>query len=385
MSLFGQDDDTFTNTMFLNVDQLQKQLDKDELQEDGSMAAFWVINRQFQQLIDSKFTLDYDSQMADKTRHQRQYDRKVNKRQMQPQENKVDVGKALDANVVDTESIRTESTVQDESSRSGNNTNADDADIRPIYDEEPMTEVQLTAKCNIFAIGQQHTEQLEIIHEGKPVLQSLRNQSVVRQSNAFKSERPQMSKPQFASQVDVNKNLSRPVTQHYLPKRRESVFVKPNHMIAVAICWNYNPKGERFLIASRFPTPPLACAFFSPGATVTDCSCSKGNVEDKILVPKPPKTCARCAKCGHPVNGPYCQGYSLLREKLEEDLVTYLKYFQDTSESSDDSTNVVNAPREPFVVKQDQGVKSSQNPPHIDKCCCEYGDALDGIYCQQCI
>nr|GEY58410.1 hypothetical protein [Tanacetum cinerariifolium] len=32
---------------------------------------------------------------------------------------------------------------------------------------------------------------------------------------------------------------------------------------------NYDPKGERFLIASRFPTPPLAWAFFSPGATVT--------------------------------------------------------------------------------------------------------------------
>ncbi|GJR23194.1 hypothetical protein Tco_0971721 [Tanacetum coccineum] len=30
MSLFGQDDDTFTSTMFLNVDPLQKQLDKDE-------------------------------------------------------------------------------------------------------------------------------------------------------------------------------------------------------------------------------------------------------------------------------------------------------------------------------------------------------------------
>nr|GFB97794.1 hypothetical protein [Tanacetum cinerariifolium] len=72
---------------------------------------------------------------------------------------------------------------------------------------------------------------------------------------------------------------------------------------------------------------------------------------------------------------------ALLREKFEEDLVTYLKYFQDTSESSDDSTNVVNALREPVVVKQDHGV----NPPHIDKCCCECGNALDGIFCQQCI
>nr|GEY83033.1 hypothetical protein [Tanacetum cinerariifolium] len=79
--------------------------------------------------------------VAERTRHQRQYDRRVNKRQMQPQENKVDVGKALDANVVDIESIRTELIVQDESSRSGNNTNADDANIRPIYDEEPMTEM----------------------------------------------------------------------------------------------------------------------------------------------------------------------------------------------------------------------------------------------------
>nr|GFB57147.1 hypothetical protein [Tanacetum cinerariifolium] len=27
---------------------------------------------------------------------------------------------------------------------------------------------------------------------------------------------------------------------------------------------------------------------------------------------------------------------------------------------------------------------SSQNPPYIDKCCCECGEALDGIFCQQC-
>nr|GEY49663.1 putative ribonuclease H-like domain-containing protein [Tanacetum cinerariifolium] len=63
------------------------------------------------------------------------------------------------------------------------------------------------------------------------------------------------------------------------------------------------------------------------------------------------------------------------------DLVTYFQNFQNTSKSSDDSTNVVNAHREPFVVKQDHDV----NPPHIDECCCECGDALDGIYFQQCI
>nr|GEU29901.1 putative reverse transcriptase domain-containing protein [Tanacetum cinerariifolium] len=76
-----------------------------------------------------------------------------------------------------------------------------------------------------------------------------------------------------------------------------------------------------------------------------DCYCSKGNVEDKILVPKPPKNYARC---GHPVDGPYCQGCALLRKILEEDLVTHFQDYQNTSESSDDCTNVVNAPREPF-------------------------------------
>ncbi|GKB73332.1 hypothetical protein Tco_0934744 [Tanacetum coccineum] len=40
-----------------------------------------------------------------------------------------------------------------------------------------------------------------------------------------------LGKP-FSSQVDVNNNLSRLVTQHYLPKRKESAFSKLDHMIA---------------------------------------------------------------------------------------------------------------------------------------------------------
>ncbi|GJV13495.1 hypothetical protein Tco_1355036 [Tanacetum coccineum] len=81
---------------------------------------------------------------------------------------------------------------------------------------------------------------------GKQVLQSLRNQSVVRQLNAFKSKRPQMLKPRFASQVDVNINLSRPITQHYLPKRREFAFAKPDHMIASSESRNSSKNMPRF-------------------------------------------------------------------------------------------------------------------------------------------
>nr|GEZ29446.1 hypothetical protein [Tanacetum cinerariifolium] len=86
---------------------------------------------------------------------------------MQTTEEKVNTSKALDASLVDTESSGTESKEQDISSRSGNDAHADDADIRPIYNKEPMAEVQTTTKINVFAIGQQHTEQPELNNKGK--------------------------------------------------------------------------------------------------------------------------------------------------------------------------------------------------------------------------
>ncbi|GJT49100.1 retrovirus-related pol polyprotein from transposon TNT 1-94 [Tanacetum coccineum] len=250
----------------------------------------------------------------ERAKHKEEYNSWVNERQMQTTEDKVDSSKALDASLVDTESSRTTLKEQDTSSRSGNDAHADDADIRPIYDEEPMAEVQTTAEINVFAIGQQHTEQPEFNNEGevdqnaeqchdtcplpatltdnqttelsnqslesenirlkktvaqfqkdfsrmeahcvnlelkyqnqvlkegqhgqfsnvkrKPALQPRRNQSVVRQPTAFKSERPRISKQRFASQVDVNNDLSKPVTTHYLSKERESAIAKPHHMIA---------------------------------------------------------------------------------------------------------------------------------------------------------
>ncbi|GJU60475.1 hypothetical protein Tco_1238241 [Tanacetum coccineum] len=128
MSLFGQDVDTFTRTMLLHVDQLQKQLDKDKFQEDGSMTAFWVVNNQFQKFIDSKFTLDYDSQMTDTyfveyTRIEVQHFRDTLLQHL---------GNVKKSVAERTQSIRTDSTVQDDNSRSGNDTDADDADIRPF-------------------------------------------------------------------------------------------------------------------------------------------------------------------------------------------------------------------------------------------------------------
>nr|GEV08884.1 putative reverse transcriptase domain-containing protein [Tanacetum cinerariifolium] len=92
-----------------------------------------------------------------------------------------------------------------------------------------------------------------------------------------------------------------------------------------------------------------------------------------------------CSKCGNPVNGHYCQGCALLRKKFKEDLFTSGMILQDSSEPSNDNTNVVNAPREPFVVNQDPVKNSSQSPPQINHhCCYGCGNSLEAIFCHQC-
>ncbi|GJZ26801.1 hypothetical protein Tco_0571054 [Tanacetum coccineum] len=400
-TLFGQDFEIFTDTMFLNMDQLQKQLDNDEFQEIGSMASFKVLETQFQMFIKSKIYLNDEyivmtrnyflqytqldipefretlvqfmeyvkKSIDERALHKREHDRRVNERQTQTTMEKVDTSKELDASSVIIESNGTESQKQDTSSRSGN-----DADIRPIYDEEPMAEVQMTADDNVSATGQQHTEQPESNNEGESEnvclkktiaqcqkdfvkleahcinleqqmennvlksgqqsqflkeksndakvkndidvtetinielehsvakllaeneqlhkekehlkqtykdlfdsikrtrvqtkdhndslmaqlnkksnenvdvlaqIQKKRNQFVVRQPTAFKSERPKISKERFASQVDVSNDLSKPVTTHYLPKRRESALAKPHYMIATSSS-RWVPTGKTF-------------------------------------------------------------------------------------------------------------------------------------------
>ncbi|GJZ99889.1 hypothetical protein Tco_0672440 [Tanacetum coccineum] len=103
--------------------------------------------------------------VAKRTRHQRHYNRRVNKRQMQMQDSKVDLDKALDASLVVTKRSGTESRKLN-TSRLGNDTYAGYAYIRPVYDEEAMAKEQSTTECNIFATRQQHTEQPEFNNRG---------------------------------------------------------------------------------------------------------------------------------------------------------------------------------------------------------------------------
>ncbi|GJX64376.1 hypothetical protein Tco_0298719 [Tanacetum coccineum] len=126
--------------MFLNVDQLEKQLDKKEFQENGSKAAFKVLETQFQKFIKSRFSLNDDDGLMtrkyflaymqtevqqfhdsliqhmesvkksidERALHEREFDSRVNERLMQTKEGKVYMCKALDSSLVNTESSRIE-------------------------------------------------------------------------------------------------------------------------------------------------------------------------------------------------------------------------------------------------------------------------------------
>ncbi|GKG47867.1 hypothetical protein Tco_0507352, partial [Tanacetum coccineum] len=54
---------------------------------------------------------------------------------------------------------------QDTSSISGNDADADNAEIKPVYEEELIAEVQLIVEYNVFATEQQHAEQPDLIKE----------------------------------------------------------------------------------------------------------------------------------------------------------------------------------------------------------------------------
>nr|GEW41887.1 hypothetical protein [Tanacetum cinerariifolium] len=120
------------------------------------------------------------------------------------------------------------------------------------------------------------------------------------------------------------------------------------------------------------------------------CGCSKGGFVGKFVRDpnKTPDSSQRpphdYLKCGNLVDSLYCRQCALLQKKLKEVWFTICEeneMFQDflkPSESSNDNTNFVKAPQEPFFFNQDPDENSSQSPPHIDHhCCYGCGDSLD--------
>ncbi|GJZ98181.1 hypothetical protein Tco_0670634 [Tanacetum coccineum] len=135
-SFFGEEHQTFKLKMFHNLDQLRLQLKRENLHEVNAKTCIEVLQTQFKEFFASKG----DAKERGKGRY-------AVKQLMQ---------------WLSTESSVTKSDKQDTSSSSGNyTTQAVDADIGQVNDEEPFAEVQLTALHNILANEQQHTEQSE--------------------------------------------------------------------------------------------------------------------------------------------------------------------------------------------------------------------------------
>ncbi|GJY64974.1 hypothetical protein Tco_0466434 [Tanacetum coccineum] len=182
--------------MFHNLDQLRLQFERENLQEVNAKTCLGVLRTQFKEFFAFKGvnSLDYLNQLKQEDFKdytgckpetyrsnllnyldilEKFIDKRVLKygelwmkeSEMQMQEGKVDTIKLLDDSLFVMESSRTKSEKHDTSSRSRNDTYAEDADVRPKYDEEPLTEVQLTAKHNVLANEQQHTEQSKPIYD----------------------------------------------------------------------------------------------------------------------------------------------------------------------------------------------------------------------------
>nr|GEY54182.1 reverse transcriptase domain-containing protein [Tanacetum cinerariifolium] len=84
---------------------------------------------------------------------------------MQSKQRKDNSSKELDAGLVVTKSNETESERHVLSSRFGNDTHTDDADINSMNDTQLMAEVQLSAEHNMLANEQHHSKQSESVYD----------------------------------------------------------------------------------------------------------------------------------------------------------------------------------------------------------------------------
>ncbi|GKA24622.1 hypothetical protein Tco_0710655 [Tanacetum coccineum] len=140
VALFDQDNQTFTESLLLNLDNLEKQLDREEFQETESIGVFRVLMKQFQIIHQFFVTVSYDligcnKSIDERAQHKQENNRRVNDRVIQSKEGKVDSSKALDT------------------------------DINSVNDKQPMAEVQLSAEHNILANEQQHSKQSESVYD----------------------------------------------------------------------------------------------------------------------------------------------------------------------------------------------------------------------------
>ncbi|GJS56957.1 hypothetical protein Tco_0651741 [Tanacetum coccineum] len=96
--------------------------------------------------------------------------------------------------------------------------------LRAVFSQDIMSIVQSNSVVD--------TSNLQTELDLEPSLQSLRNNSVVRQPNAFQSERPKFSKTRVPPKVVETHDLSNPATSNSVPTTIEPKVVKNDKVIA---------------------------------------------------------------------------------------------------------------------------------------------------------
>ncbi|GJT36363.1 putative ribonuclease H-like domain-containing protein [Tanacetum coccineum] len=113
-----------------------------------------------------------------------------------------------------------------------------------------ISENELGWDDSAFSVFTTNSEEVE----GRPLFNSDKSFQEVQHRMTYayklyssvKSSEPKISKPRFASQVDVKNDLSKLVTPCYLPKVQESAFVRPHHVIASSKSRNSSKNMPRF-------------------------------------------------------------------------------------------------------------------------------------------
>ncbi|GKD31004.1 hypothetical protein Tco_1241782 [Tanacetum coccineum] len=106
--LLDQDNQTFTESLLLNLGNLEKQLDREEFQETESIEYTRTEIQQFRDTLIQHME-SVKKSIDERAQHKRENNRRVNDRVMQSKEGKVDSSTTLDASLVVTESNETES------------------------------------------------------------------------------------------------------------------------------------------------------------------------------------------------------------------------------------------------------------------------------------
>ncbi|GJS08850.1 hypothetical protein Tco_0365646 [Tanacetum coccineum] len=191
-----------------------------------------------------------------------------NERHMQSRESKVVSSKALDASLVVTECGGIKSYEHITSSSSGTYiTHAVDANIRPVNNQVPFAEVQLTAQHNVLANEQQHTEQSEPIYDTY-LLEKVDSNTTPDSTNmCHKGGEIDQDAEQYKVQSPKTRNNNKPV----VPKSHTQ---KPGRQIAIG--QRFSPKIFKIAGLRWIPTGKM----FTDNTTKVDSEPSNGSNDD---------------------------------------------------------------------------------------------------------